>query len=1175
MHVLITNTFLANRTGSELYVRDVALELMRRGHEVTLYSPRLGALADYLRFKGSAISDDLQKLERAPDLIHGQHHLETMAALARFPETPAVYFCHGWAPWEETPPVHPRILHYVGVSERIRSQLLEQHGIPDARVQVLPNFVDLQRFLPRRPLPARPSRALAFSNQISRLNVAGLLRSACMRQGIRLDIAGMANGNPADLPEDLLPRYDLVLARGRCALEAMACGNAVICCDLEGLGPMVTPGNFAELRRANFGAEILRTPLTVEALTAALRTYDPLSALEVHQLARQTLDLRASVDHILEVYRKVLDEWATSPMDDPMRELSAVTRYVDFLSRTYGKPGAPAPPAQGKRRETRWRRRWRTGTDLVHFVLQRLRRRRAGGTGGHSMEPQEGIQEDHATDSDTPALACVVLSLSNQPTLVEAVRSVLAQDVPVEVVVVNSGGGDPSATLASAGLDVRVLTQATRLYPGGARNVGILATRAPFVSFLAADCLAEPGWAAGRIKRHLAGAAAVASAVTHTNPGNLWACAAHALLYPFRMPGTPPELALPYGVSYDRRLFDRYGLFREDLRTGEDTEFNARFSGFIPTTWAPEVRSAHFHPATLASLVTDQYVRGARMIRTLKQLQGRSRRAIVARNALGRLPRSLLAAWSATPVSERPRLFLALLATPVASLAYALGAVTAPSRRTPSKPPKGAPRILALLAFHNERTHLPGYFWNVAPQVDGILALDDGSTDGSGEFAQQQPSVLELIRLPAREPHVWDEPRNRRLLVQAAWRHGADWLVVVDADERLERGFRQRASDAVKRAEQDGVFALRMTCRELWDDPGCFRSDGIWGGKHPVRLFKVRRDHAFDDSPLHGFWAPLNSQVRGDYVRSDLIFYHLAMLTPERREARRAKYARLDPQRQHQTIGYDYLTDLSGLELTRIEAGREYTPLASHDGATPPVKLFALLSFHNEMDYLEGYFENLRGQVDGVIALDDGSTDGSGDFVRAQPSVIELIHLPPRSPHVWNEYTNHRMIIEAALRRGADWLIALDADERLERNFRPRALAEIARGELLGVHAYGVHFRELWDAPDRWRADGIWGRKTQARFFKARPDHAFDERPNHCHWAPLNSRKEGGFPIADLIIYHLRMIHSEARKQRQARYLRLDPENRCQPMGYTYLTEEEGLRLEPLPAGREYEPMPG
>ena len=101
--VLITNAFIENWSGSELYVHDVAMELIKRGHKPVVYSPHIGKLAEELRSKSIPVIKDLNLIGVKPDLIHGQHHLETMTAIAHFPGTPAVFFCHGWLPWEEPP----------------------------------------------------------------------------------------------------------------------------------------------------------------------------------------------------------------------------------------------------------------------------------------------------------------------------------------------------------------------------------------------------------------------------------------------------------------------------------------------------------------------------------------------------------------------------------------------------------------------------------------------------------------------------------------------------------------------------------------------------------------------------------------------------------------------------------------------------------------------------------------------------------------------------------------------------------------------------------------------------------------------------------------------------------------------------------------------------------------
>lgn len=233
------------------------------------------------------------------------------------------------------------------------------------------------------------------------------------------------------------------------------------------------------------------------------------------------------------------------------------------------------------------------------------------------------------------------------------------------------------------------------------------------------------------------------------------------------------------------------------------------------------------------------------------------------------------------------------------------------------------------------------------------------------------------------------------------------------------------------------------------------------------------------------------------------------------------------------------------------------------------VRLLALVAVRDEMEYLPGFVGNVAPQVDGIIALDDGSRDGSAEFLEASSSVIDLLRVVPDRP-VWDELGNHRALVEAALHHRAEWILCLDADERLERDFRLRAERVIRRGRLLGYSAYAVRLRELWESPDVFRVDGIWGRKAMARLFKARRDHDFDPRPLHGIKAPLQARRNGRYPLADLSIYHLGMISREDRLARRRRYELADPDARWQRVGYAYLTDEHGVSLENIDPRRGY-----
>lgn len=330
--VLITNAFIENWSGSELYVRDVATELIKRGHKPIVYSPRIGQLADELRRKSIPVIEDLDSIGVKPDLIHGQHHLETMTALSRFPGTPAVFFCHGWLPWEESPPFHPRIIQYVTVSDALHDRLIYECGIPAEKITTILNSVDVERFCPRPPLPGNPRRALVFNSRANEANILGIVREACTRNGIIVDVMGYENGNPSFHPEAQLGNYDIIFAVGRSALEGLAVGAAVICCSLEGAGQMVTTQNLEWLRSNNFGIRVLNRPLAADILSAEIQRYDPWDALNVSREVRATAGLSDMVDQILGVYNVTLNSFAENHKQDLAAESLAFSTYLKGIS---------------------------------------------------------------------------------------------------------------------------------------------------------------------------------------------------------------------------------------------------------------------------------------------------------------------------------------------------------------------------------------------------------------------------------------------------------------------------------------------------------------------------------------------------------------------------------------------------------------------------------------------------------------------------------------------------------------------------------------------------------------------------------------------------------------------------------------------------------------------------
>jgi len=324
--ILFTNLTLASRSGTETFVRDLAFAVARRGHTVCVYSPRLGAIAAEIAAGGITVVDDPSRIDR-PDLIHGHHHPETMTALASHPGTPALFVCHDAEAWHDAPPRFPRIFRYVAVDEACRDRLVTA-AIPADRIDVIANFVDLARFRPRAPLPPRPARALVFNNVAAEENCLPVMREACRRHGISLDVVGAAAGAVSAEPERVIGKYDVVFARGRSAIEAMAVGAAVVVSGTKAFGGFVTGKSFDRLRALNFGRRCLVRPLAVDDLDDEIARYDPADAAAVSERIRRDAGVETAVERWIALYGEVIDDAASSIAADPLTESRAVAAYL-------------------------------------------------------------------------------------------------------------------------------------------------------------------------------------------------------------------------------------------------------------------------------------------------------------------------------------------------------------------------------------------------------------------------------------------------------------------------------------------------------------------------------------------------------------------------------------------------------------------------------------------------------------------------------------------------------------------------------------------------------------------------------------------------------------------------------------------------------------------------------
>lgn len=333
MKILITNNTLANLGGSEWVAIELAKSLASRGHEVAACSSQIGEAGSLLRGMSVPTIPDPLDTPFKPDVIHGQHHLDTVRALCAFPDVPAIYHCHGYVPWVEDPPAHPRILYYVGMCSSISRRICLLLGLSDQKVTTVPNWVDLGRFRFVRNPAKKPQKALLYLRSFDRNGWhASQLRQAFETLGIKLDLQLPQGDTRA--PEVALPEYDIVLASGRSAIEAMASGCAVLPISPSSCLDLVDPGNFDAYQSQNFSPKLSGGHFNAHAIMSAISSYDPGGVAAVTSLVRSKCTLEAAVDVLESLYLKTVKEFneqCAPPSTRDIDELYALADYIQSI----------------------------------------------------------------------------------------------------------------------------------------------------------------------------------------------------------------------------------------------------------------------------------------------------------------------------------------------------------------------------------------------------------------------------------------------------------------------------------------------------------------------------------------------------------------------------------------------------------------------------------------------------------------------------------------------------------------------------------------------------------------------------------------------------------------------------------------------------------------------------
>jgi hypothetical protein len=313
---VLGNRLMAHAGGTETHLVTIGDQLLRLGHEVVIYSPELGPFADYARRRGLEVLDQPRELPDECDVVFAQDGLVVYDLAKRYPRAVTAFrICGDIFDFQSPPQVDGIVDLVVVLSDRYAR--LAQACAVEAPILRLRVPVDVDRLTPVGAIRERPRRAVILGNYPDRIQT---VKEAWEPRGIEIGQIGGAQQR-YDLAA-ALENADIVVAKSRAALDAMACGRAVYVLDTFGGDGWVTPDAYAAMEADHFAGQSTDRVIGTAELQRDLADYDQEMGTTNRDLVIQHHRAR---DHVIELLAALAARPAQERPAAPLRELSRLT----------------------------------------------------------------------------------------------------------------------------------------------------------------------------------------------------------------------------------------------------------------------------------------------------------------------------------------------------------------------------------------------------------------------------------------------------------------------------------------------------------------------------------------------------------------------------------------------------------------------------------------------------------------------------------------------------------------------------------------------------------------------------------------------------------------------------------------------------------------------------------
>jgi len=174
---------------------------------------------------------------------------------------------------------------------------------------------------------------------------------------------------------------------------------------------------------------------------------------------------------------------------------------------------------------------------------------------------------------EIPGISIVITVYNNADSIADLMESLLLQEDPKEIIVVDSMSNDGTSEILEKYAVSQQLVRHFRIRcsRGGGRNIGVSKARYDFVAFTDGDAIADHEWLSSMRKFIMQGYEMVIGKVEQVGNEKFRELNRVELIY-----GGYEVTAPSANLGYSKSLFDRLGGFDESFITAEDIDLNIR-----------------------------------------------------------------------------------------------------------------------------------------------------------------------------------------------------------------------------------------------------------------------------------------------------------------------------------------------------------------------------------------------------------------------------------------------------------------------------------------------------------------------------------------------------------------------------------------------------------------------